>query len=263
MRAIITPSLGRLTDSAGPFVATDWLISLLARLQALESPGVYVVPAPKQTTEEGDFRFLGGQAGQQWRPGLQWYFLHREKRCLFLPQFADLREQLRPTGVQLRQVLFGFGQQSVDLIQASHRDLYCSRRQTPPRDMQIVCCKLGWQCCQDREEEAGRFRYNQAIMELGPQCRMLSSYGDGPLAAGRGVMRMRPSSTTAKCPAQSVRLSSAATATRATCAEDGVEMRNKMMPLETGSLARKANSPKSLSKVTRIRSSARAHSRIC
>jgi len=63
---------------------------------------------------------------------------------------------------------------------------------------------------------------------------------------GRGVMRMRSSSTTAKCPAQSVRLSKAATATRATCDGDGAETRKRTMPLEVGSLERNANSPKSL-----------------
>lgn len=66
---------------------------------------------------------------------------------------------------------------------------------------------------------------------------------------------MRSSSTTAKCPAQSVRLSKAATARRTTYEGEDSEIRNKTMPLDAGSPQRKASSPKFLSKVTRMRDS--------
>jgi hypothetical protein len=88
------------------------------------------------------------------------------------------------------------------------------------------------------------------------QCRAFARAWGGYDCVERGVMRIRSSSTTAKCPAQSVRLSSAATATRATCAGEGIEIRKRMIPFEAGSPNRNANSPKSLSKVTRIRPSA-------
>ncbi len=64
---------------------------------------------------------------------------------------------------------------------------------------------------------------------------------------GNGVRRIRCSSTTAKWPAQSSRLSSAATAARATYADDRMEMRKRMIPLSAGSFRRNANSPKSMS----------------
>ncbi len=72
---------------------------------------------------------------------------------------------------------------------------------------------------------------------------------------GSGVIRNRLSSMTEKCPAQSSRLSRTATATSATCAAEGALMRNKMMPAEEERPRRKANSPKSLSKVIKIRCS--------
>jgi len=121
MRAIIASTPRLVADPAGPFVATGWLIALLAGLQALESPGVYVIPAPKQTSEEGDSRFLGRLIGHQCRLGLQrGCFLPGEEGCLLVLQFADVHEQFSPARIQIRQLLFGFSQQSVDLIQASH-----------------------------------------------------------------------------------------------------------------------------------------------
>jgi hypothetical protein len=45
--------------------------------------------------------------------------------------------------------------------------------------------------------------------------------------------------------------------------DDGDGMRHRMIPLDTGSLAREASSPKSLSNMIRTRSSASARVRTC
>jgi len=60
---------------------------------------------------------------------------------------------------------------------------------------------------------------------------------------------MRLSSTTEKCPFQSLLLSKAATAVRAPCLAEESEVRKSTIPLREGSLRRKAGSPKSLSNV--------------
>lgn len=90
---------------------------------------------------------------------------------------------------------------------------------------------------------------------------IFSINGEKPYFFGSGVMRMRKSSTTAKCPVQSVRLARAATAACAACRDDGAEMRKRIIPLSAGSLRRNANSPKSLSNVTTMRFSRCARSR--
>ena len=64
------------------------------------------------------------------------------------------------------------------------------------------------------------------------------------------------SSTTLKCPYQSSRRAIAIKTFSATIALEGALIRNKMMPVVAGNCERKANSPKSLSKVKRIRFSA-------
>src|SRR6266545_878447 len=80
------------------------------------------------------------------------------------------------------------------------------------------------------------------------QVQKASSYGSG-------VIRMRSGSTTEKWPDQSSRLSRAPTTIEAR--RDGLSAatRRSTIPEAAGSLNRNANSPKSLSKVTTMRSS--------
>ena len=80
---------------------------------------------------------------------------------------------------------------------------------------------------------------------------------------GNRVIRIRFSSTTEKCPAQSEREARAFTATRATDAGALSEILKRTTPLVAGRPERKANSPKSLSKVNRIRFSDSARDKTC
>lgn len=77
---------------------------------------------------------------------------------------------------------------------------------------------------------------------------------------GRDLLRTRPGSMTKNCPAQSSRPSKMLTMTVPTSAGDGMGRRNRTMPQDAGRPALQASSPKSLSKVRRIRFSRTARS---
>jgi hypothetical protein len=73
--------------------------------------------------------------------------------------------------------------------------------------------------------------------------------------AGNSRILIRPSSTTAKTPAQSNRIENAPTAARAATSGDSAPTRNRTTPEAAATPARNASSPKSLSKVISTRDS--------
>ncbi len=116
----------------------------------------------------------------------------------------------------------------------------------PPLDFRLRLCGSGW----------SRF-VSGAVGEA--EKHPPHGYPGG----GNGLMRIRPGSTTEKWPAQSARLAIAAQTCAASWAEVPACNRNSTIPQPVGNPAWNAKSPKSLSKVRRIRCSATARDRTC